>query len=141
MKTYPRNSPEAMARVIAMAMITDAKLDDRELEIMDHLYLYEVLGLSRTEFSEVVRQYCDDLVGSPGAVPGRVDLMDRDRIDAVIDAIDDPQKRLQTAQMIANVAKADGHLHDAELALFRHVLERWDLSLDQLKAVVRPAAA
>jgi uncharacterized tellurite resistance protein B-like protein len=47
--------------------------------------------------------------------------------------VDDPERRLQTARMIATVAKADGHLHDAELALFRHVLSRWHLSLDDLK--------
>ena len=32
MKTYSDNSPEAIARVLAMTMITDAKLDDRELD-------------------------------------------------------------------------------------------------------------
>ena len=44
-----------------------------------------------------------------------------------------------STQMIANVIRADGHLHDAELALFRHVLERWHLTLDQLKGIVRMA--
>ena len=59
-------------------------------------------------------------------------LMDRDRIDAVIDSIDDSSMRLKTAHMILAIAKADGQLHDTELALFRHVLSRWGLSLEQL---------
>lgn len=133
MKTYPPNSPEAVARVIAMTMITDARLDDRELEVMDRLFLYDIMGLDREAFSAVVRTYCDDLVRHGGAEGGRIDLMDRERIDDIIGQVDDPERRLQTARMIATVAKADGHLHDAELALFRHVLTRWNLSLEDLR--------
>lgn len=138
MKNYPTDSPEAMARVLAMTMITDARLDDSELEVMDHLFLYRVLDISKTDFSQVVKDYCDDLLAG-GATGAKVSLMDEARIDAVIDCVKDPEKRLLTARMIANIIKADGHLHDAELALFRHVLERWNLSLDQLKGFVRPA--
>ena len=36
-------------------------------------------------------------------------------------------------------AKAALAANNAELALFRHILERWHLSLDQLKGIVRPA--
>ncbi|MFO1318005.1 MAG: hypothetical protein U1F52_00120 [Burkholderiales bacterium] len=138
MRTYTTDSPEALARVIAMTMITDAKLDDRELEIMETLYLYDVLGITRESFSAIVQAYCDDLMAD-GTPNGRIDIMDRARINCIVDAVQDPKKRLQTAQMIANVIRADGHLHDTELALFRHVLERWHLTLDQLKGIVRMA--
>ena len=138
MKVYPENSPQALARVLAMTMITDAKLADQELQIMDQLFLYEVLEISKSEFAEVVKQYCDDLLVADPA-QAKVDLMDRARIDAVLAPVTDPQKRFQTAQMIANVIRADGHLHDAELALFRHVLQTWNLTLDALKGMVRPA--
>lgn len=138
MRTYATDSPEALARVIAMTMITDAKLDDRELEIMEILFLYDVLGVTRPEFSAIVKEYCDDLVQA-GSPDGKIDILDRERIDRIVDAVQDPKKRLQTAQMIANVIRADGHLHDAELVLFRHILERWSLTLDQLRGMVRPA--
>ncbi|MBI1396686.1 MAG: hypothetical protein GC151_11955 [Betaproteobacteria bacterium] len=138
MKNYTTDSAEAMARVLAMTMITDARLDDTELEIMDHLFLYDVLGISRDDFSRVVGDYCEDLLEG-GAPDGKIALMDEKRIDAVIGCVKDPQKRLVTARMIANIIKADGKLHDAELALFRHILERWDLTLDQLKGLVHPA--
>lgn len=137
MKVYPENSPQAMARVLAMTMITDAKLADQELEIMDHLFLYEVLDISKAEFAEVVKHYCDDLLVADPA-QAKLNLMDRARIDAVLAPVTDPHKRFQTAQMIANIIRADGHLHDAELALFRHVLQTWNLTLDALKGMVRP---
>jgi uncharacterized tellurite resistance protein B-like protein len=138
MKRYAKNSPEAVARVLAMTMVTDARLDDRELDIMERLGLYELLGLTRREFSEVLRTYCDDVVAA-GSADGRVNLMDRTTVDAVLDAVDDPARRLQAATMVLNIVKADEDFHDAELALLRHILERWGLSLTDVRRAVSDA--
>lgn len=135
MKRYARNSPEALARILVMTMITDARLDDRELEIMDRLQLYAVLDLDPAAFHQVVKDYCDDLVRG-GAPDGRIDLMDRTRIDEVIDLVDDPDRRRVVAQMVLQIIRADGTLHVAELALFRHLLARWGMDLN---ALVGPA--
>lgn len=131
MKTYPIDSPQAVARLIAMVMITDARLDDREIDALERLHMLRLMGLSRDEFSAVVRAYCDEVVAA-GSRDGKVDLMDRARIDAVVDAVQDPKKRLDAASMALVVMKADGTFHDAELALLRYTLARWGMSLDQL---------
>jgi hypothetical protein len=51
MKAYAKNSPEAISRILAMMMITDAKLDDREIEIMDQLRILDIIGISRSGLS------------------------------------------------------------------------------------------
>ncbi len=137
MKTIAKNSPEALARVLAMTMITDAQLDDQELDLMERLKLYDLIGISRVQFSAVVADYCEELLQA-GAPDGRVNLLDRARIDRIVDAVEDPAKRLLAAQMVINVLKADGRLEETELALFRHILDRWGLSLEAL--VGAPAA-
>lgn len=138
MKTYATNSPEAMARILAMTMIADARLDDRELEIMDRLRLYDVLGIDKTGFARVVKDYCDDLVAT-GSPDGRIDLMDRDRIHAIVDLVDDPAKRQDVANMVLNIVKADDELHDAELGVFRYILSRWKLSFQEIRRAVGAA--
>jgi uncharacterized tellurite resistance protein B-like protein len=138
MKTYPKDSPQAMARVLAMTMIADAKLDDRELEIMDRLHLYDVLGLTKAEFSRVVKEYCEEVVAT-GSPQGKVDLLDRARIDAIADLVQEPSRRMDVAQMMLNIVKADGALHQAELALLRYILARWDLSFDEIRRAVGAA--
>jgi uncharacterized tellurite resistance protein B-like protein len=138
MTTYPKDSPEAIALVLAMTMITDARLDDRELEIMDRLQLYDMLGLTKAEFARVVKAYCDEVVQS-GSPDGKVDLMDRPRIDAVADLVEDPARRMAVAQMMLNIIKADDTLHKAELALLRYILARWDLPFDELRRAVGAA--
>ncbi len=132
MKTYPTDSPEAMARVLAMVMLADAKLDDRELEALERLDLLRLIGLGRDHFSRVVQEYCDDLRAA-GAAGGKINLMDRPRIDAIVDAVQDPRKRTDAASMALILMKADEQFHDAELALLRYTMERWGLSLDALK--------
>jgi uncharacterized tellurite resistance protein B-like protein len=138
MKTYYKDSPQAMALVLAMTMIADAKLDDRELEIMDRLHFYDVLGLTKAEFSRVVKAYCDEVVAT-GSSEGKVDLMDHARIDAIADLVEEPARRMAVAQMMLNIVKADDALHDAELTLLRHVLARWNISFDDLKRAVSAA--
>jgi uncharacterized tellurite resistance protein B-like protein len=130
---YAVNSPEAVSRILAMMMITDARLDDRELDVLDKLRIYELVGISRERFSEVVRDYCQDLTRS-GNGAGRIRLMDKARIDRIVDLVDDHETRLKTCRILLNIARADGTLHDAELTVLRYILERWRLTLELLQA-------
>jgi tellurite resistance protein len=132
MKRYPKNSPEAVARVVAMMMITDSRLDDRELGIMDELRIYDIIGISRNRFSQVMEDYCSDLM-SEGEANGRVRLVDEARINEIVDLVDDHDTRLRACGMMLNIAKADGKLHPTEVAVFRHILDRWGFTLESLE--------
>jgi len=132
MKDYERNSPQAVSRILAMMMITDAKLDDREVEVLDELRVFDIVGITRAGFSEVVKDYCAELMETGGA-SGKIRLVDKARIDRIIDLVDDPQKRVNTCGMILNIANADGTLHDSELAVFGYILERWGMTLESLE--------
>lgn len=133
MKTYSDNSPEAIARVLAMAMITDAKLDDRELDAMESFGIYARLGLTKEEFAIVVADYCDELVEA-GDIDGKINLMDHDRIEAILAPVTDAARQLDVVAMVLAIVKADGGIHDTELELLRTILDRWDLSLEDIRA-------
>jgi uncharacterized tellurite resistance protein B-like protein len=132
MKAYAKNSPEAISRILAMMMITDARLDDREIEIMDQLRIFDIIGISRSGFSQVVQDYCGELLNG-GAHDGKIRLVDKQRINAIVDLVDDPRKRVDTCGMILNIANADGKIHDTELAVFGYILERWGMTLESLE--------
>ena len=133
MKTYSDNSPEAIARVLAMTMITDARLDDRELDAMETFGIYRKLGLTKEEFAIVVADYCDELVQA-GDIDGKINLMDHDRIEAILAPVTDAARQLDVASMVLAIVKADGGIHDTELELLRTILDRWDLSLEDIRA-------
>jgi uncharacterized tellurite resistance protein B-like protein len=125
-----------MARIIALVMLSDADLDDAEVEMLDRLGIYERIGASRKTFIRVVKEYFDDLLqDNPGE---RIRLIDAKRLDTVLDAVDDEQKRLDLAGMMLRLIGADGTMNDAELATLRHVLARWGLTLEQIEANLPP---
>ncbi len=132
MKNYEKNSPEAVSRMLAMMMISDAMLDDREVEVLDRLRAFDIVGISRAGFSQVVQDYCAELLDTGGA-SGRINLMDKQRMDRMIDSVDDPRTRVNACGIILNIANADGRLHESELAVLGYILERWGMTLDTLE--------
>ncbi|HSO06212.1 MAG TPA: TerB family tellurite resistance protein [Pelomicrobium sp.] len=139
MRPYPTNSPRALARVVAMAIVTDARLDHRELQVLDDLDAYAILGLTRAEFLEVVHQYCQDLLAE-GSGAERIRLLDPQRIGRVLDEVTDPRLRVRVCGLLLNVCDADGRFHEAELAFLHQVLERWGLTLESLRQALAETA-
>ena len=132
MRTYPRNSPEAMARIIALILLADGDLDDGEVEMLDDLGVYDRLGVSRKTFIRVVQEYFEDLLHDDTG--DRIRLLDAKRLDVVLDGVDDDKKRVDLAAMMLSLISADGNMNDAELATLRHVLAHWGLTLEQIEA-------
>lgn len=132
MRTYPRNSPEAMARIIALILLADGDLDDGEVEMLDDLGVYDRLGVSRKTFIRVVQEYFEDLLHDDTG--DRIRLLDAKRLDVVLDGVDDDKKRVDLAAMMLSLISADGNMNDAELATLRHVLVHWGLTLEEIEA-------
>jgi uncharacterized tellurite resistance protein B-like protein len=131
MQTYALNSPEAMSRVIAMMIVADGDIDDREIAILDKLNAFESLDISRKDFMRVARDYCGDLVRNAEA-HGSTPLLDPKRTDAVIDTITERAPRLIVAQLLLAVVSADHDHGEGELILFAHILDRWNLTRDEV---------
>ncbi|MDQ5886840.1 MAG: hypothetical protein RL210_140 [Pseudomonadota bacterium] len=132
MKQYKQNSPEAMARILAMLMVADGSMDDRELELLDKLNIYGILEIDRKKFIDVLHAYCNDLSDSADA-DGTVHLVDRARIDELLDCVDEPKKRLLLCAMALDMSKADAEFSELEMAIFTHMLDRWHLTLEDIQ--------
>jgi hypothetical protein len=128
---YSFNSPRAMARVIAMMIVTDGHIDDREIAVLDKLDAYTMLGLSRNDFMAVARDYCGELV-KEAEQHGGSPAIDADRTDYVIDHIDMREQRLLVARLLLQVIAADKQHRKSERLVFEHILDRWALRLDDI---------
>ena len=132
MKQYKQNSPEAMARILAMLKVADGSMDDRELELLDKLNIYGILEIDRKKFIDVLHAYCNDLSDSADA-DGTVHLVDRTHIDELLDCVDEPKKRLLLCAMALDMSKADAEFSELEMAIFTHMLDRWHLTLEDIQ--------
>jgi hypothetical protein len=127
LNTRDTDSPQAMARLIALLIVADTRLDPRELAMLDELDAFTRLGMERAEFMRVAGALCDELGERLQQRPWLA-LSERVLIEAELQAVRDPAKRLLVARLGAAAITADGRVQDSERALFDHLLLRWGLT-------------
>jgi hypothetical protein len=54
MRSYPHNSPEAAARIVALAMLADGHLSKSEFDALERLNIYGRLGLGPADWDSVI---------------------------------------------------------------------------------------
>jgi uncharacterized tellurite resistance protein B-like protein len=138
MKHYLIDSPEAQARLLALMLLADGDMARRELESLERERAFERIGLSRGQFLEVMNDFCDDLIAHApldklGAISLDNALMDR----LLADVASRARQREMCALMFA-VLKADKRLSPGESLLFWRALDRWRVSLEEVKRRVMP---
>ncbi|PXX48348.1 MULTISPECIES: TerB family tellurite resistance protein [Aquitalea] len=132
MRPYPNNSPQAIARLLAMFMITDGNMDPRELDLLENVDAYELIGLPRKQFAQVLADYCDD-ISDEAEQDGTIHLLDTDRIEFMLSEVTDRNKRILTCVLAMDISKSDGTISDPEIVLLRHMMKEWNISLEDLE--------
>lgn len=128
MQSYPTNSPQAAARVLAMALVADGHYSMSELKAVDRLDIPGQLGLSAEDFKAILDTFCHDLLATAdgqwcAGVPAEV----RQQLLA---EVQDPGLRARLREQCETIMQADGHMADGETEL-----------LDALAGAWRPAQA
>jgi hypothetical protein len=140
MPEHATDSPEALAQVVILAIVADTELDARELAILDELDAYARLGTTRDAFLRQARAHAERTrLGERGYLR----MSDIAQIDAALEAVRDPIKRLLACRLAASVITADGRVHDVERLVFDHMLCRWGLTRSMVSRAIladrRPA--
>jgi hypothetical protein len=127
MRSYPRNSPEAAARIVALVLICDGHVCRSEVDALKALQVEPELGLAPGAFMPLVQTLCEDLlmgVGSSGPLFGGLDTP---TLASLIDDVDQPALQRKVLQLGAAVAEADRHLAEAERLVMDEARRRWRL--------------
>jgi hypothetical protein len=123
MNAYPVNSPEAAARVLAMAMLADGQYSMTEIRSLDRQNAPAQLGLSPQAFKAVVDDFCQALLlASGGQWPGEVDPATRQQL---LGEITDPALQDLIVRQCEAVILSDGHLADGEVNLMDALSATW----------------
>ena len=127
MRTYPNNSPQAAARIVALAMLADGHLCKTELDALDHVDIQKQLGLSAGELHAIIHALCEDLlVSSQGAWEAACRIVP-DTLVAMLAEIDEPALRATVLRLCLTVFAADEHLADGETVILAAVVAHWGL--------------
>lgn len=133
MRSYTPNSPEAMARIVCMCIMADSDIDASEFAELQPA-LYEAVGLNQTEFMRVLAHYLEDIVDDAGKE--RINLLQPERVDTLLAEVSGRSERINTLATALRICKSDNALNNAELALFRHIMQQWQLDLTDLEIEV-----
>ncbi|WP_315650302.1 TerB family tellurite resistance protein [Roseateles aquae] len=130
MRSYPTNSPQAAARLVALAMLIDGHASRVEMQALESLGLPQRLGISVAELSEVTQALCEDLMGI-AETPWTPSRLDAESLTPLLAEISDPALRSTVLQACVVIAAADSQLHEAESLLLLTALQHWQMSAQE----------
>ncbi|AXS78975.1 TerB family tellurite resistance protein [Dechloromonas sp. HYN0024] len=129
MRKYTNNSPEAGARLVALALMADGAIDRSEILLLERQNVMARLGLDNEQFDAIYYEYCTDMLASAQRhASGRLEL-DKLAIKALLDEISDPVLQKKILRILLDIVHADHRLTAGEASLIALALERWDMNL------------
>ena len=132
MRNYPTDSTEAMARVVALALLADGALDHSEAEALEKHELRENLGLPPETLERVIHEFCNDLLQTARAPNiGQIEL-DLQLVDHLLDDIQSPELQKKALAAIVDIVNADGCLNAGEAILISQAMSSWGLELQRV---------
>ena len=142
MRHYAANTPEALARVVAAAVLADGGLDKHELDALDRHDVERKLGMRREDFDRVVHDFCEDMQAVALRDHGGQLVLDRATTDQLLAEVSAPALQIKVLGIVLDIAAADGRLAPAELTLVSQAMTRWGLALHAVSShrdpVIRP---
>ena len=140
MRSYPKNSPQAAARVVALVLIADGHVSQSEIDALNHLQVEAELGLAPGGFAQVIHTLCEDLMMGVGGGASMMDSVDDDTLAALLREVDAPALRLAVLRLADAAVMADQCNSESEARVMAALHQHWVLAAVGDEAYSRPQA-
>ncbi len=127
MRSYPTNSPQAAARIVALTVLADGDIGDAEIEWLDRLVVHEQLGLSRPELHALLDTFCEDLLSSGQLKWADACPVDERTLADLMGEVQDPALRLKLLRLCVELAEVDARVDEGESMVLVAAVEHWGL--------------
>ncbi|HRD94928.1 MAG TPA: TerB family tellurite resistance protein [Rubrivivax sp.] len=125
MRSYPRNSPEAAARIVALVLISDGHVCRSEIEALQQRQVEPELGLAPGAFAQVVHTLCEDLLMGAYGSGSMMCSVDDTTLALLLAEVDEPALRAKVLMLAGVAAEADKHLAEAEAQVVAAMRRQW----------------
>ena len=125
MRSYPRNSPEAAARIVALVLISDGNVCRSEVETLQRLGVEPQLGLAPGAFAQVVHTLCEDLLMGAYTGGSMMCSVDEATLASLLAEVDEPTLQDRVLRLAGAAAEADTHLAEAEAMVVAAARRQW----------------
>jgi hypothetical protein len=128
MRSYPRNSPEAAARIVALVLISDGHVCSSEFDILKQLGAERELGLEPHLLPHIVHTLCEELLLGGYQTGSLMDNVDDSTLASLMAEISDPALQRTVLRLSLAAARADGHLAEGEALVVEAARQHWQLA-------------
>lgn len=125
MRRYATDSPEAVARVVALALLADGTIDPGRIEAFKRSGYCFRLGMDRSRFEQVIDEFCDDMQTCGDRNERGQYELDSQSIGKLLADIDDRVLRAEALALMRQIIGADGVVVAGESALIAQVIACW----------------
>ncbi len=132
MRSYPRNSPEAAARIVALVLIADGHVCRTEFDVLNQLDAATQLGLPPDGLPRIVQTLCEDLLQSGDGGASMSGSLDDHTLAALMAEVDDPALQFKVVELAFAAARADRHLAEGEAVVLAAARRHWRLQAEAL---------
>ncbi len=125
MRSFPRNSPEAAARIVALVLIADGHVCRSEFDVLTQLDAAHELGLPPDGLPRAVQTLCEDLLMGSYSGGSLIAQVDESALAALMAEVDDPLLQAKILTLATAAAQADHHLAEGEALVLEAARRYW----------------
>lgn len=129
MRTYPANSPQAAARIVAFTLLADGHLGATEYAALWRSQAAQSLGLSEGDIHIIVQHLAEDLLTFGTASWSGTGLLDESSLLGLLQEVTDPDLRTVVLDICTKVAHSDEHYSDSERGVLEIARRAWQQPL------------
>jgi len=124
-RTYPQNSPQAAARILALVLISDGHICQSEIDALNHQEMEHQLGLAPGGFAQVVHTLCEDMLMWGGHGANLTGGLDPSTLALLLAEVDAPALRLTVLRLADAAVTADHHVSESEAQVLTALYQHW----------------
>ncbi|MBA4175164.1 MAG: hypothetical protein C0505_01165 [Leptothrix sp. (in: Bacteria)] len=133
MRSYPVNSPQAAARIVALTVVADGDIGDAEIKWLDRLAVHERLGLARHELHALLDTFCEDLLSSDQLKWADACPVDERTLADLMGEVQDSALRRKLLRLCVELTEVDAHVDDGESSVLIAAVEHWGLHREMFR--------
>lgn len=125
MHIYPADSPAAISRLLALAMIVDGDISPSEMRAMHKAEFLRQVKVDADTFDHTLRELCEDLLGTAANRGAGIADIDPVMLDGLLREVHDPLLQICLFKTMADIVHADDRVDGRELSLVRRAARFW----------------
>jgi uncharacterized tellurite resistance protein B-like protein len=125
MRPYPANSPQAVARILALGMLIDGVADEAEYALIEQDGCLQALGINSAQVDTVIREFYEDLELGGSMTRTLDQRLTAGDLSRVLAEVTFPFLQQTLLRGMMKIAVADDELSTGEARLIREALVQW----------------